>query len=105
MTLNFKTAEQRDAFARQLNKHAYDMLRSRDQGYDGMIFATDSLIDDLRAAAALVACSNVGPDKKVDVIEQCAAIADRWADSFESGKEHNVCRNMAIAIRNLGKKI
>lgn len=57
--LKFKTAEDRDAFAKRLNGHAYYMIRSRDQGHDGRIGVTDELIDDLRAAAAIVACSEV----------------------------------------------
>lgn len=57
--LKFKTAEDRDAFSKRLYSHAYYMIRSRDQGHDGRIGVTDELIDDLRAAAAIVACSEV----------------------------------------------
>jgi hypothetical protein len=59
MPLTFKTAEDRDTFAKRLDAHAYYMIRSRDQGLDGRIYVTDELIDDLRAAAAIVACSGV----------------------------------------------
>lgn len=61
MPLTFKTAEDRDAFAKRLDGHAYYMIRSRDQGLDGKIIVTDELIDDLRAAAAIVACCGVYP--------------------------------------------
>ena len=61
MSLKFNTAEARDAFAKRLDQHAYDMIRSRDQGFDGKVWATDELINDLRAAAAIVACSEVQP--------------------------------------------
>lgn len=61
MPLKFKTAEDRDAFAKRLDEHAYYMIRSRDQGLDGRIYVTDELIDDLRAAAAIVACCEIWP--------------------------------------------
>jgi hypothetical protein len=57
--LKFKTAADRDAFAKRLDSHAYYMIRSRDQGMDGRIVVTDELIDDLRAAAAIVACCDI----------------------------------------------
>lgn len=59
MPLRFKTAADRDAFAKRLDEHAYYMIRSRDQGMDGKVYATDELIDDIRAAAAIVACCDV----------------------------------------------
>jgi hypothetical protein len=46
-----------------------------------------------------------------EIIEECAAVAQRWADDaaeFKSNPkcelQHNVCRNLAQAIRNLAKR-
>lgn len=46
-----------------------------------------------------------------EIIEECAAVAQRWADDAYEFRDnprcevqHNVCRNLAQAIRNLASR-
>jgi hypothetical protein len=60
--LKFKTKEDRDTFANRLSEISWVMLRCRDQGSNCMIAPTDEMIDDIRAAAAIVASCDIASD-------------------------------------------
>lgn len=54
MAIEFRTQKLRDAMALRLTALAVAMIRSRDQGHDGRLMATDEMIDDVRSAAYIV---------------------------------------------------
>jgi Flp pilus assembly CpaF family ATPase len=59
MPLRFKTTEDRDKLAKRIAGIAETMLRAWDQGHDGSVRFTPEAIDDIRSAAAIVACCDV----------------------------------------------
>lgn len=61
--LKFVTRKKRDQLARRLADMANDMLRSWDQGGDGRVRVTEEMVEDIRAAAAIVGLSEIQGEK------------------------------------------
>jgi hypothetical protein len=59
MPLTFTTKEKRDELAERLATLAIEMIRAGDQGLDGRIFVTSTMIDDIRTAACVVGTADV----------------------------------------------
>lgn len=59
MPIKFTTKEKRDDLAERLALLANDMIRAWDQGHDGRIIATMEMVEIVKTAACVVACTEI----------------------------------------------
>jgi len=60
--IRFSTKSKKDEFVKRLTDLAMKMERVHDQGDTGMLYTTQSMVDDIRCAAFLIATMPIRPE-------------------------------------------